>query len=63
MIEKVLDSSGSGDSVTIANAITAAANAGVQVISMSFGGSGYDAPIQLAIDYAWQRNVVVVSAA
>ncbi len=63
VMEKVLDSTGSGNSVTIANAITAAANSGVQVISMSFGGSGYDAPLQLAVDYAWQRNVVVVSAA
>ena len=59
----MLNQSGSGTSANVATAIKAAADAGVQVISMSLGGAGYDPATQLAINYAWQRNVVVVSAA
>jgi hypothetical protein len=60
---KVLDSTGSGSDVTIASAIKAAADAGARVISMSLGGAGYSQTIQNAINYAWQKNAVVVAAA
>src|SRR4051794_11287011 len=60
---KVLNASGSGSDSTIANAITAAVNAGAKVISMSLGGAGYSQTLQSAINYAWQRDVVVVAAA
>ena len=59
----VLDSAGSGSDATIATAITAAADAGAQVISMSLGGAGYSQTLQTAINYAWQRNSVVIAAA
>jgi thermitase len=60
---KVLDSTGSGTDSNIANAITAAADAGAKVISISLGGAGYSQALQNAINYAWQNNVVVVAAA
>ena len=63
IVMKVLNSQGSGSDSTIASAITMAADAGAQVISMSLGGAGYSQTLQDAIAYAWQRNVLVVAAA
>ena len=63
IIYKVLDASGSGDDVTIADAIVTAADAGASVISMSLGGAGYSQSLQDAINYACQRNVLVVASA
>src|SRR5579872_2967378 len=66
---KVLNSAGSGSDTDIMKAIEAAANAGAQVISMSFGqtdtsqGPGYSQTLQIAINYAWQHNTLVVAAA
>ncbi len=60
---KVLDSTGTGSDLTIANAIMAAADAGAQVVSMSLGGAGYSQTLQTAINYAWQKNTLVVAAA
>jgi hypothetical protein len=40
-----------------------AANNGASVISMSLGGLGYSQTLQSAINYAWQKNVLVVAAA
>ncbi|MCU1337785.1 MAG: alkaline serine protease [Bryobacterales bacterium] len=60
---KVLDSTGSGSDVNIANAIMAAADAGAQVVSLSLGGAGYSQTLQTAVNYAWQRNTLVVAAA
>ena len=44
-------------------AIEAAADAGAQVVSMSLGEAGYSQTLQTTIDYAWQRNTLVVAAA
>ena len=55
--------SGSGDDATIANAIVAAADAGSAGDFHEFGGSGYSQTLQSAINYAWQRNAVVVRPA
>jgi subtilisin family serine protease len=44
-------------------AIEDAADAGAQVVSMSLGGVGYSPTLQTAVDYAWQRNTMVVAAA
>ena len=63
MAFKVLDSSGSGYDSDIATAIMAAADAGAQVISLSLGESGYSQTLQAAVNYAWQRNSLVVAAA
>jgi hypothetical protein len=59
---KVLSKTGSGYDIDIADAITAAADAGARVISLSLGGSGYSQVLQSAVDYAWQRNALVVAA-
>jgi len=60
---KALDSSGTGNDADIANAIEAAANAGANIISMSLGEPGYSQTLQDAVNYAWQRNCLVVAAA
>jgi hypothetical protein len=60
---KVLDQSGNGTDLDVTNAIIAAADAGARVISMSLGDAGYSQTIQDAVNYAWQRNAVVVAAA
>jgi len=61
---KVLDSAGYGSGDALADAIVYAADNGASVINMSLGG---DAPcpqaIQDAVDYAYQRGVVLVAAA
>ena len=59
---KVLDSSGSGSDANVGNAIMAAADAGARVISLSLGGAGYSQTLQAAVNYAWQRNALVVAA-
>ncbi len=60
---KVLDHTGNGTDLDVANAIKMAADAGANVISMSLGGPGYSQTVQDAVNYAWQRNAVVVAAA
>ncbi len=63
LVYKVLDSTGSGDDGKISQAIVDAANNGASVISLSLGGPGYSQTLQTAIDYAWQKNALVVAAA
>ena len=63
VVYKVLASNGAGDDGTIASAIMDAVNAGARIISMSLGGSGYSQSLQLAINYAWEHDVVVAAAA
>ena len=63
LIYKVLDSTGNGTDVDIANAIMRATDAGARVISMSLSGSGYSQTLQTAVNYAWRRNTLVVAAA
>jgi subtilisin family serine protease len=63
LIYKVLDDTGTGDDVTIANAMIRAIDSGARVISLSLGGDGYSQTLQDAVNYAWQRNVLVVAAA
>jgi subtilisin family serine protease len=60
---KVLDSTGNGFDTDIATAIMAATDAGAQVVSLSLGGAGYSQTLQTAVNYAWQRNTLVVAAA
>lgn len=60
---KVLDRTGSGSDSTIAQAIMAAADAGIPIVSMSLGGAGYSQSLEDAITYAWQRNTLVIAAA
>ena len=60
---KVLDHTGSGSDSAIAQAIMAAADAGIPIVSMSLGGPGYSQALQDAVSYAWARNTLVVAAA
>jgi thermitase len=67
MVYKVmlLDSAGQAvsDTAVVFQAIKDAANNGAAVISMSLGEAGYDPTLQLAINYAWKKNTLVVAAA
>ena len=63
LVYKVLDSTGSGDDGKISQAIVDAANNGASVISLSLGAPGYSQTLQSAINYAWQKNALVVAAA
>lgn len=60
---KVLNDSGSGAYSWVANGITWATDNGVKVINMSLGGSAKSTTLENAVNYAWNKNVVVVAAA
>jgi thermitase len=60
---KVMTSRGYGEVGWIARSITWAADQGCRVESMSLGGPMYSQALQDAINYAWQKKVVVVAAA
>src|SRR3989344_4874056 len=60
---KVLNDSGSGAYSCIANGITWAADSGAKVINMSLGGSVKSGTLERAVNYAWNKGVVVVAAA
>lgn len=60
---KGLSSAGSGDDGLLANSIMAAADAGIPIVSASWGSSGYSQAMEDAINYAWQRNTLVFAAA
>jgi hypothetical protein len=62
---KALDSTGKGDVFTLAQAIVWATDNGAQFINLSVGGigSGHDATLSAAIAYAYNKNVLIVSAA
>ncbi len=60
---KVTDSSGSASYSDVANGIIYAADHGARVINISLGGSYASSTLQSAIDYAWNKGVVIVAAA
>lgn len=60
---KVLNNSGSGSLANIASGITWAADNGAKVINMSLGGTSGSTALQSAVNYAWNKGVVVVAAA
>lgn len=62
---KALDSEGSGSSANITKAIIWATDHGADVINLSLGGVGFshDTKLASAITYAYDKNVVIVSAA
>lgn len=60
---KVLDDTGSGSLTNIANGITWAADNGAKVINMSLGGASGSTTLQNAVNYAWNKGVVVVASA
>lgn len=63
MAVKGLDNSGNGFDSDLAEAIIYAANAGANVINMSWGGEGFSQTIHEAIEYAHAQGVVLCAAA
>lgn len=60
---KFLKQGGSGTTADAIKAIYYAVNNGANVINNSWGGSGYSKALQDAMAYAYQRKVILVSAA
>ena len=60
---KVLAKAGGGTIADIAEAIKFAADNGADVINMSLGGGGASQAMQEAIDYAYNKGVVIIAAA
>lgn len=60
---KVLAASGGGTVADIAEAIRYAADNNADVINLSLGGAGESKMMQEAVDYAYEKGVVVVAAA
>jgi len=60
---KVLGDNGSGAWSWVASGITWAADNGAHVINMSLGGSSGSETVSVAVDYAWNKGVVLVAAA
>ena len=60
---KVLDSSGSGYYSWVANGIVWAADNGAKVVNLSLGGTSSSTTLYNAINYAWNKGVVIVAAA
>jgi len=59
----VVSSSNYATYADLASAINYAADHGAKVINMSLGGTSYSSTLQSAVDYAWNRGLVVVAAA
>lgn len=59
---KVLDSGGGGTWAQIAAGIRFATDNGAHIINMSLGGTGSDGDVNSAVDYAFNRGVLIVSA-
>ena len=62
MIVKVLDQEGYGYYSDVAEGIVYATDNGAQVINLSFGGGEPSQLLQDAVDYAYQRGVLLVAA-
>jgi subtilisin family serine protease len=60
---KVLQASGAGYDFHVAEAIVYAAKNGAQVINMSLGGATLGQVVEDAVDFAYERGVVLVAAA
>ena len=63
MSGKVLNRYGRGYYSWLVNALYWAADSGAEVINMSIGGSTGSQALQDAVDYAWNKGVVLVAAA
>ncbi|MCL5962695.1 MAG: S8 family peptidase [Chloroflexi bacterium] len=60
---KVLDSTGSGTTSQVAAGIKWAADNGAQVMNLSLGSPDYSGMLEDAVNYAYNKGVVVVAAA
>jgi subtilisin family serine protease len=59
---QVIDGNGEGQDSDIIAGVIWAADHGVDVILMGFSNPGFSENLQLAIDYAWSKDVVLVAA-
>lgn len=59
---KVLNASGNGTYANVASGIIWAVDNGAQVINLSLGGPAYSAILESAVEYAYNRGVVLVAA-
>lgn len=60
---KIMDGTGSGSTADLMNGIRWAADHGATIINMSVGGFPYSQLVQDAVNYAWDKGVVLVGAA
>jgi thermitase len=60
---KVLGSNGSGSYSTVSQGITWATDQGARIINLSLGGISSSRTLQDAVNYAWDRKVVIIAAA
>ena len=60
---KAMDNAGNGNDANLSSAIHWAVDNGASVINMSLGEAQYSQTLQDAVNYAWQRNSLVVAAA
>jgi thermitase len=60
---RVLDANGSGSLANIADGIRYAADAGAEVINLSLGCDCATTTLESAVNYAWNKGVVIVAAA
>jgi len=60
---RVLDANGSGAYSAIANGITYSADHGARIINMSLGGTSSSRTLQDAVNYAWNKQCVLIAAA
>ena len=59
---KVLNDTCSGSDYSVGQGITAAADQGARVINLSLGSSASSSSMANAVNYAWNRGVVIVAA-
>jgi subtilisin family serine protease len=60
---KISDSTGYATYSDMAKGIIYAADRGVRVINVSFGGRTSSSTLQNAVTYAWQKNAIVIASA
>lgn len=60
---RVLDQNGSGSLADVASGIRYAADQGAKVINLSLGAASSSQTLKDAVDYAWNKGVVLVAAA
>ncbi len=60
---KVMSASGSGSHSAIANGINYSADRGARIINLSLGGTSSSRTLQSAVNYAWNKNCVLIAAA
>jgi len=60
---RILDSRGDGSESDLAQAIRFAVDSGANIINLSLGGKTQSSALQLALEFAASRNVLVIAAA